>query len=84
MRRTGSAALDLAYLASGRADGLLALGLRPWDIAAGSLLVKEAGGLITDLNGGEMYLDQGNIMAGNPKLFKNLFKLIKPILNQND
>ena len=60
VRSTGSAALDLAYVASGRLDGHWALGLHPWDIAAGCLLVKEAGGLISDLQGGEDYMKQGH------------------------
>jgi myo-inositol-1(or 4)-monophosphatase len=76
IRRTGSAALDLAYLASGRLDGLCQLGLRPWDIAAGSLLIREAGGLISDFQGGDNFLNQGNTVAGNPKIFKALLQAI--------
>jgi myo-inositol-1(or 4)-monophosphatase len=76
VRRTGSAALDLAYVAAGRLDGLWELGLRPWDIAAGILLIKEAGGLVSDLQGGENYLKQGNIVAGNPKVFKSLLQTL--------
>lgn len=82
MRRTGSAALDLAYLACGRLDGFWVFGLRPWDIAAGSLLIKEAGGLISDLQGGEDYLKQGNVVAGTPKIFKALLQTLSPIMNQ--
>lgn len=80
VRRTGSAALDLAYVASGRLDGFWEFGLRPWDIAAGSLIVKEAGGLISDLQGGETYMKQGDVVAGNPKIFKSLLQTFMPIL----
>ena len=78
IRRTGSAALDLAYVAAGRLDGLWEFGLRPWDLAAGALLIKEAGGLVSDLQGGETYLKQGDIVAGNPKVFKSLLQTINP------
>lgn len=74
IRRAGSAALDLAYVASGRLDGFFELKLKPWDIAAGSLLIQEAGGLVSDLRGGENYLVSGDIVAGNPKIFKALLK----------
>lgn len=80
VRRTGSAALDLAYVASGRLDGFWEFGLRPWDIAAGSLLVKEAGGLISDLQGGEDYMKQGDVVAGTPKIFKSLLQTFMPII----
>ncbi|WP_026069500.1 inositol monophosphatase family protein [Legionella tunisiensis] len=80
VRRTGSAALDLAYVASGRLDGFWEFGLRPWDIAAGSLIVKEAGGLISDLQGGENYMKQGDVVAGTPKVFKSLLQTFMPII----
>ncbi|WP_028387600.1 inositol monophosphatase family protein [Legionella fairfieldensis] len=76
VRRTGSAALDLAYVASGRLDGLWELGLRPWDIAAGCLLIKEAGGLVSDLQGGENHIKQGDVVAGTPKVFKALLQTL--------
>lgn len=79
IRSTGSAALDLAYVASGRLDGHWALGLRTWDIAAGCLLVKEAGGLISDLQGGEDYMKQGDIVVGTPKVFKSLLQTLIPV-----
>ena len=66
MRRAGSAALDLAYLACGRCEGFFEIGLSPWDIAAGSILIKEAGGVITDFSGGDEYLATGNVVAGVP------------------
>ncbi len=72
LRRAGSAALDLAYVACGRLDGYWEKGLSAWDIAAGSLLVLEAGGLVTDLEGGEKYLETGGICCGTPKIFSPL------------
>ena len=66
MRRCGSAALDLAYVACGRADGFWEAGLRSWDIAAGALMVTEAGGLVSDFWGQEGYLENGHIVAGSP------------------
>jgi myo-inositol-1(or 4)-monophosphatase len=66
IRRAGSAALDLAHLACGRFDGFFEIGLAPWDCAAGSLLIKEAGGVITSFSGGNDFLSTGNIIAGNP------------------
>lgn len=68
IRRTGSAALDLAYVAAGRLDAALELELSPWDMAAGVLLVQEAGGIICDLQGGENYFETKHIIAANPKL----------------
>ncbi|KZX59404.1 inositol monophosphatase [Halioglobus sp. HI00S01] len=80
IRRAGSAALDLAYVASGRFDAFWEVGLAKWDIAAGALLVKEAGGLVGDFNGSENYLESGNIVAGNPKCFKAVLQATKPLL----
>ncbi|MDH5230972.1 MAG: inositol monophosphatase [Gammaproteobacteria bacterium] len=68
IRRPGSAALDLAYVAAGRFDGFWEFGLNSWDMAAGSLLVQEAGGVVTDLKGGDDFLSNGNILAGNIRL----------------
>jgi len=78
MRRAGSAALDLAYVAAGRLDGFWEMGLHPWDIAAGALLIKEAGGIISDFNGKENYLMDGNVVTGNAKIHKDLLAVIKP------
>jgi myo-inositol-1(or 4)-monophosphatase len=78
VRRTGSAALDLAYVAAGRLDGFWEFGLAPWDIAAGALLVREAGGIVTDCEGGENYMDSGNIIAAGPKVVPELGALIQP------
>jgi len=68
LRRAGSAAIDLAWLACGRLDGLWEFSLKPWDIAAGALLVKEAGGLVTGPQGEHLDLNQGHIIAANPQL----------------
>ncbi|GDX61501.1 MAG: inositol monophosphatase [Nitrosospira sp.] len=82
IRRPGSAALDLAYVAAGRYDGFWELGLSSWDIAAGCLLVTEAGGLVGDLEGNDTYLQSGHIVAGNPKIFGQLLKVISPHLTK--
>lgn len=74
IRTTGSVALDLAYVASGRIDGICALSMKPWDIAAGALLIQEAGGLVSDQIGNEQYMDSGDIIAGNPKIFKQILQ----------
>jgi len=79
IRRAGSAAIDLAYLACGRCEGFFEIGLSPWDIAAGSLLIKEAGGVITDFKGGNEYLWSGNIVAGTPEIHPRLLKDIMEI-----
>ena len=80
VRRAGSAALDLAYVAAGRLDGFWEFGLSPWDIAAGALLITEAGGLVGDLAGENNYMKTGNIVAGNPKVFVELLHAISPHL----
>jgi myo-inositol-1(or 4)-monophosphatase len=74
IRRAGAATLDLAYVACGRLDGYWEQGLKIWDIAAGILLIKEAGGIVTDLEGGESYLQTGDIVAANPKMLRLLLK----------
>jgi len=76
IRRPGSAALDLAYVACGRVDGFWEMNLKPWDIAAGALIIKEAGGLATDFKGGDKFLESGNILAANPKLYKEMAQTI--------
>jgi myo-inositol-1(or 4)-monophosphatase len=78
MRRPGAASLDLAWVACGRMDGFWELGLSPWDIAAGTLLITEAGGLIGDLSGEADYMKTGNLVGGNPKIFGQLIQLIAP------
>jgi myo-inositol-1(or 4)-monophosphatase len=83
IRRPGSAALDLAYVASGRFDGFWELGLAEWDLAAGALLVREAGGLVTDIGGGEQYLSTGNIIAGGMKVHHAMLRAIHPHLDDS-
>ncbi|MEZ5593209.1 MAG: inositol monophosphatase family protein [Gammaproteobacteria bacterium] len=78
MRRSGSAALDLAYVAAGRLDGFWEMNLNAWDIAAGALLIQEAGGLVGDFKGSHDFMDNGNIVAANPKVFKGMLQIIKP------
>lgn len=80
IRRAGSAALDLAYVAAGRFDAFWEYGLKPWDMAAGALLIQEAGGLLSDFGGGHDYLDNGQVVAGNTKCFKALLTAIQPHL----
>lgn len=80
VRRPGSAALDLAYVAAGRLDGFWEIGLSPWDLAAGALLVTEAGGLVGDFEGNEGYLQSGNIVAATPKVFPQILQTIEPHL----
>lgn len=76
-RRTGSAALDLSYVAAGRLDGFFEIGLKPWDIAAGELILREAGGIVTDFVGNNNYMASGNIVAGTPKIVKDFLALTK-------
>jgi len=77
VRRAGAAALDLAYVAAGRLDGFWELGLSPWDMAAGALLIFEAGGLVSDLDGDANYLDAGHIVCGAPKVFAQLLAVVQ-------
>jgi len=82
-RRPGAASLDLAYVACGRYDGFWEFGLSPWDMAAGALLISEAGGLVSDLRGDANYLETGNLVAGTPKVFAPLLKLIQEKLPES-
>lgn len=77
-RRGGSAALDLAYVANGRVDGFFELGLKPWDIAAGDIIVREAGGVVADARGGNDYLENGQVVATSIKLLKPLMQSVVP------
>ncbi|NOQ64366.1 MAG: inositol monophosphatase [Methyloprofundus sp.] len=83
IRRTGSAAIDLAYLAMGRLDAFWEVDLKSWDMAAGVLLVKEAGGVATDLSFNEHYLESGHIIAGNLKMHQLMYKLLEPHVAHN-
>lgn len=80
IRRPGSAALDFAYLAAGRLDGFWELGLAQWDFAAGALLVTEAGGMVSDLAGGDRHLETGNVVAGNLKVHQAMLARLRPFL----
>lgn len=80
IRRAGAASLDLAYVAAGRLDAFWEIGLAQWDIAAGVLLVREAGGLVADIDASENYLESGNIVCGNPRCFKAVLQVVKPLL----
>jgi myo-inositol-1(or 4)-monophosphatase len=77
VRRAGAAALDLAYVACGRLDAFWELGLSPWDMAAGALLIQEAGGLVGDLQGEQTYMDSGDVCAAAPKLFPQLLESLR-------
>ena len=77
LRRPGAASLDLAYVACGRYDGFWEFGLSPWDMAAGALLISEAGGLVSDLRGESGWLESGNIVAGTPKVFAPLLGIVQ-------
>ena len=81
-RRSGSAALDLAYVAAGRVDGYWQLGLKPFDLVAGVVMVREAGGLVADIAGGERFLETGNVVASNSALFKPILQTLNPHLSE--
>jgi myo-inositol-1(or 4)-monophosphatase len=80
IRRTGSASLDLAYVAAGRYDAFWEYGLSEYDMAAGALLVQEAGGLVSDFNGNPDFLEHGHLVAGGPKCFKAVLTTIQPFV----
>jgi myo-inositol-1(or 4)-monophosphatase len=76
LRRPGAAALDLAYVAAGYTDGFFELGLQPWDVAAGSLLITEAGGLVGNFSGESNFLEQRECMAGNPRIYGQMVSIL--------
>ncbi len=78
LRRPGSAALDLAYVAAGRLDGFFEKKLKPWDMAAGALLVSEAGGIISDFSGEGQHMTKGDVIAGSPKIFAQMLNVLSP------
>ncbi|MGI9238528.1 MAG: inositol monophosphatase family protein [Woeseiaceae bacterium] len=86
VRRPGAAALDLCYVAAGRLDAFWETRLAPWDLAAGSLIIREAGGIVSGLDGSEDFLDSGHILCGTPRVYRGLAKLcateIKAILHK--
>lgn len=77
IRRAGSATLDLAYVAAARLDGFWEIGLSEWDMAAGALLIREAGGIVTDFAGGDEFLTTGNIVTGTPRVHQAMLKLMQ-------
>ena len=83
IRRPGSAALDLAYVAAGWFDGFFEINLSKWDIAAGGLLVSEAGGIVSDFSEEDGWLESGNIIAANPKIYEPLIKIIQSHITDN-
>jgi myo-inositol-1(or 4)-monophosphatase len=83
IRRAGSAALDLAYVAAGRMDGYWEIGVMEWDMAAGILLIKEAGGVVTDFSFNDNYLESGNVIVGSPKMHQLMYQLIEPHVTDN-
>ena len=78
VRRVGAASLDLAWVANGTFDGFFEMGLKPWDIAAGALLVQEAGGMISDYTGGKNWLEQGHIVAAPPRIHVEMLAILAP------
>lgn len=83
VRRPGAAALDLAYVAAGFLDGFFEFSLKPWDIAAGALLLEEAGGLVSDMAGGPAYLESGYVVAGSPDIHRALLGITRSHYNSN-
>lgn len=83
IRRAGAASLDLAYVACGRLDGFWEIGLKPWDVAAGALLIQEAGGIVSDFTGGDRYFETGNIVAGTPRVQQAICRTIEPFLSES-
>ena len=81
IRRAAIAALDLADIACGRCEGFFEIALSPWDIAAGSLIIKEAGGIVTDFSGGSDYLSTGNIIAATPAFHGEMLKEVRNVFN---
>lgn len=80
IRRPGAAALDLAFVAAGRLDGFWISGFSEWDVAAGALLIREAGGLVNDFEGGDQYVANRELVAGNPKIAHAMLQTFKPLL----
>ncbi|MEK7359265.1 MAG: inositol monophosphatase family protein, partial [Planctomycetota bacterium] len=80
--RCGSACLDLAYTADGVFGGFFEIGLSPWDVAAGALIVKEAGGVVTDFTGGNLFLKSGNVIAGSGGVHAEMLEIIQKVFQQ--
>jgi myo-inositol-1(or 4)-monophosphatase len=84
IRRAGSAALDLAMVAAGVFDGFFEFRLSPWDIAAGVVLIEEAGGVLTDFSGGRLYWERGNVVAGSPRVAEGIRQIARAILTEEE
>ena len=84
IRRQGAAALDMAYAAAGRVDGFVEFGLKPWDMAASAVIVREAGGFIGDAAGGDRFMETGNVVVANPKLFREILRVVRASAAKND
>ena len=82
VRRAGAASLDLAYVAAGKLDGFFEIGLKPWDLAAGLLLIQEAGGVVTDFTNDHEYFKSGNVVCANPNMHRVLLEKIAPHVNK--
>ena len=82
VRRAGAAALDLSYVAAGRLDAFFETGLAPWDMAAGGLIIREAGGIISGLDGSENYMETGHVLCGTPKIYAAMAKLCAPEITE--
>ncbi len=83
VRRAGSAALDLAWVAAGRYDGFWEFDLNTWDIAAGVLLIQEAGGMVSEVDGGRNHMQSGDIMAANPAVYRKMLRKLSPIVQNH-
>lgn len=82
VRRAGAAALDLCYVAAGRLDAYFETGLAPWDLAAGSLILREAGGIVSGLDGSENFMDTGHVLCGTPRIYRDFAKLCAADIRQ--
>ncbi len=82
IRRAGAAALDLCYVAAGRLDAFWETGLSIWDLAAGTLIIREAGGIISGLDGSEDFLHTGHVLGGTPKIYSALARLFGPEIKE--
>ena len=82
VRRCGAAALDLCYVAAGRLDAFWETGLSIWDLAAGTLIIREAGGIVSGLDGSEKFLDSGHVLTGSPKIYAGVAKLFAPEIRE--
>ena len=82
VRRAGSAALDLAWVAAGRYDGFWEFDLNAWDIAAGVLMIQEAGGMVSEVDGGRDHLLSGDILAANPSIYRNMLRKLSPVVQK--